>query len=222
MRHTHTNLYATKVLMLCSYGLFQGMSYGDNYIKNYPVQRPLARLWVMLSHWVIAYYGLIRDSRPSRRLICFVQRVFALPPRFSWHREFPQFTPHVYLIMPSSVPRQIKRLHSTVPSPLIVAFALSAEARHLLAHPLRYSGGLCNEAAMFALCYGLMSCSPSTVEDFYVRAFTLLSRLRRASNITIRSTVNCRSRTSSGKTRGLMGCEQKAHNVRQDKVISWG
>ena len=30
---------------------------------NAPVQRPLARQWVLLSHRVIAYYGLIRNSR---------------------------------------------------------------------------------------------------------------------------------------------------------------
>ncbi len=32
--------------------------------KSNPVQRPLARQWVMLSPRVIAYYGLIRNSRP--------------------------------------------------------------------------------------------------------------------------------------------------------------
>ena len=31
---------------------------------NLPIQRPLARQWVMLSHQVIAYYGLIRGSEP--------------------------------------------------------------------------------------------------------------------------------------------------------------
>ena len=42
-----------------------------NIANSTPVQRPLARQWVMLSHQVIAYYGLIRNSRPSHRFIYY-------------------------------------------------------------------------------------------------------------------------------------------------------
>jgi len=97
-----------------------------------PVQRPLARLRVMLSRWVIAYYGLIRGSRPTCRLIFFIQQARALRPPSGWARELPQFTPHVFPFVPPSVPRQTQRLPMTVASPLILAFATFAQARHLL------------------------------------------------------------------------------------------
>ena len=134
MRHTRTDLYGLK--SLCSAPMaFPGMLDGDDCIKDHPVQRPLARLWVMLSHWVIAYYGLIRDSQSSRCLIFFVQRVFALWPHIGWHRELPQFTPHIFSTVPSPVPRRFGRLPATVPTPSALAFAFSAEAQLALPMP---------------------------------------------------------------------------------------
>ncbi len=128
MHHTHTNLYTVKVPAPFPCGPSRACLTGT-VCQDYPVQRPLARLRVMLSRRVIAYYGLIRDSRPSRRLIFFVQRVFALRPRMGWYRELPQFNPHICSTVPSAVPRRFERLHATVPSPLALAFASSAQAR---------------------------------------------------------------------------------------------
>ncbi len=172
MRHTLTDLYAAKVLRLCSYGLFPGMLCGDDYIKDYPVQRPLARLWVMLSHRVFAYYGLIRDSRPSRCLIYFVQRVFALWPHFGWHRELPQFTLHIFSTVPSSVPRRSWRLHLTVPYTASIGFRLLRKGSAHASRARWFSQWECNEAAKFALCYGPVDCLPFSSKGFYFQACT--------------------------------------------------
>jgi len=136
MHHTHTNLYTAKVPTSFPCGPLRACMAGT-VGQDYPVQRPLARLRVMLSRGVVAYYGLIRDSRPSRRLIFFVQRVFALRPRMGSYRELPQFNPHSCSTVPSAVPRRFERLHKTVSSPLALAFASSAQAR--LTH-LTHSG----------------------------------------------------------------------------------
>ena len=159
MRYTQEDLYAAKVPISGKNSsgfnshIFRSShrqsvlppSYG-----NYPVQRPLARLRVMLSRWVIAYYGLIRDSRSSHCLIFFNQWVFALRHRMGWFRELPQFNPRLCSIVPPSVPRRSRRLPTTVPSPSALAFATLAQARLTLRHLRRLSGGQCNGAAKFA------------------------------------------------------------------------
>ena len=133
MHYTYRDLYAAKVLEHVPCSPYGQVNYRRNCCNDYPVQRPLTLLWVMLSHGVFAYYGLIRDSRPFRCLIFFVQRIFAVLPRMSWCREFPQFTPHIFSIVPFPVPRRSKRLHSTVTSPFTLAFALFGKAQ--LAYP---------------------------------------------------------------------------------------
>jgi len=127
--HTLTYLYVVKALsLLSSVALYEQLENGMH-SKSYPVQRPLARLKVMLSLWVIAYYGLIRDSRPSCCLICFVQQVFALRHRMGWYRELPHFAPHICSIVPSSVPRRSIRLLLTVPTPYALAFTFFAQVQ---------------------------------------------------------------------------------------------
>jgi hypothetical protein len=49
--------------------------------RDRPVQRPLARLPVVLSGRVLAYYGLIRGSGPLPPTYCLRRQVFALRPR---------------------------------------------------------------------------------------------------------------------------------------------
>ncbi len=114
------------------------------------------------------------------------RQVFAPRSGGSRYREAPQFTPRVSLTVPSSVPRQTRWPLSTVSSPSALAFAFSAQARHLHFPPRRFPRGMCNEAATFALCYGPVSCLPFTGKGFYFRAFTPWSHLRTASSITIR------------------------------------
>ena len=122
IHYTYNDLYAAKALEFIPfspYGRFSGFT-----AMTFPAQRPLALLWVMLSHWVFAYYGLIRDSRSSYCLIFFVQQVFALLPRMGWYRELPQFAQHIFSIVLYTVPRRSKRLLSAVASPFTLAFTL--------------------------------------------------------------------------------------------------
>lgn len=136
MHYTYHDLYAVKALELIPfspYGQFSGFT-----AMASPAQRPLALLWVMLSHRVYAYYGLIRDSHSSCYLIFFVQQVFALLPRMGWLRELPQFPLHIFSIVLYSVPRRSKRLLSTVASSFTLAFPLFGQAQ--LTHSPRYAG----------------------------------------------------------------------------------
>ena len=128
MHHSHDSLYADTAAVSDPCGPYRACLAGSSY-HGHPVQRPLAPRRVLLSRWIIAYYGLIRDSRSSCRLICFVQQDFALRPRMGWQRELPQFNPHVFSTMPPPVPRRPDRLHLTVTSPVALAFAFFAEAR---------------------------------------------------------------------------------------------
>ena len=113
--------------------------------------------------------------------------VFVLRSSSNGYREAPQFTPRVFLTVPSYVPRQTRWPLSTVSSPPTLAFAFSAHSRHLQFPPLRFPGGRCNEAATFALCYGPVSCLPYTGKGFYFRAFTTRGHPQAASSITTRS-----------------------------------
>jgi hypothetical protein len=122
--------------------------------KANPVQRPLALRGVMLSPQVIAYYGLIRNSQPLPSTYELYDG--SLPYGLVWAgiERLPNFLRMSLSSVPSYVPRRTKWLHMVVPSPLVVAFAISAQARHPHAHARRFSRGKCNEAARFASCYG--------------------------------------------------------------------
>ena len=114
----------------------------------------------------------------SPRLICFV--LVGLCPTVCIGAEAERLPNllHVSLsAVPSSVPRRTRWISWTVSSPSALAFTISAQVRHLHVHPRRFSRGLCNEAAKFALCYGPVSCSPFTGKNLYFRAFTSLSHL---------------------------------------------
>jgi len=72
------------------------------------------------------------------------RRVFVLRSDRDGYREVPQFTPRVFLTVPSSVPRQSNGA-PTVSSPSALAFTFSVEARHLQILPRRFSmGRLCS------------------------------------------------------------------------------
>jgi hypothetical protein len=122
--------------------------------KSNPVQRPLARQWVMLSPRVIAYYGLIRNSRPLPSIYGLYDG--SLPYGLVWAgiERLPNLLRVSLSTVPSSVPRRAERLPMTVPSPPVLAFAISAQARHPQPYTHRFSCGKCNVAAKFALCYG--------------------------------------------------------------------
>ena len=119
-----------------------------------PVQRPLAHQRVMLSPQVIAYYGLIRNSQPLPSIYGLYDG--SLPYGLVWAgiERLPNLLRVSLPSVPPSVPRRTRWLHMVVSSPSVVAFAISAQARHPHAHARRFSRGKRNEAARFASCYG--------------------------------------------------------------------
>ena len=180
---------------------------------DFPVQRPLARLRVIVSRWVFAYYGLIRGSRPARCLISFIQQARALRPPSGWARELPQFAPRVFPFVPPSVPRQTQRLPMTVPSPLALAFAIFAQARHLL---LTHTGY--RVSCVTRLQGSFHTAARRLVRPSPARAFT--SELspagspQRGVGYNYTAYSQFRDRTYTGKTRGPMGCEQRRQGRR--------
>jgi len=119
-----------------------------------PVQRPLALQRVMLTHQVITYYGLIRNSRPL--LPIYVLYDGSLPYGLVWAgiERLPNLLRMSVSSVPPSVPRRTGRLHVTGPSSTVLAFSIFAQDRHPQSHARRFSHGKRNEAAKFALCYG--------------------------------------------------------------------
>ena len=122
--------------------------------KSHPVQRPLARQRVMLSPRVIAYYGLIRNSRPLPPIYGLYDGSLPYGPVWAGIERLPNLLRLSLPTVPSSVPRWTERLPSAIPSPSVLAFAISAQARHPHFHANRFIRGSRNEAAKFALCYG--------------------------------------------------------------------
>jgi len=122
--------------------------------KANPVQRPLPPRGVMLSPRIIAYYGLIRNSQPLPSTYALYDG--SLPYGLVWAgiERLPNLLRMSLSSVPSYVPRRARRLHLTVPSPSVLAFAAFAQARHPQSHTRRFMRGSCNEAARFALCCG--------------------------------------------------------------------
>lgn len=122
--------------------------------RDIPVQRPLAPQKVMLSSRIIAYYGLIRNSRPLPSTYELYDG--SLPYGLVWAgiERLPNLLRTSLSSVPPSVPRRSEWLPLTVPSPPALAFAKSVLARQPHFHTRRFPCGMCNEAAKFALCYG--------------------------------------------------------------------
>ncbi len=95
-----------------------------------PVQRPLARQRVMLSPRVNAYYGLIRNSQSLPSTYDLYDESLSYGLVWTGIERLPNLLRVSIPSVPPYVPRRTKRLHSTVTSSLIIAFALFAQARH--------------------------------------------------------------------------------------------
>jgi len=157
---------------------------------------------------------------PSRRLIFFVHRVFALRPRMDWDRQIPQFTPRICDPVPSSVPRWSCRVHLTVTSPTVIAFAFSAGARQPQTHTRRFSRG-----CVTRLQSSLPLLRPGILLALHRQgrlrpSFRLMGHPNQASVITIWQTANYHSRTYTGKIRSIMGCEQGTQRDEPSSCIS--
>jgi hypothetical protein len=133
-----------------------------------PIQRPLARLRVVLSRRVNAYYGLIRGPR-------------ALPPVYelsggslSRHvgtgfEGFPDLL--CVSFSPCRLPYPVESSGPWLWRSARAAFAISVSARHSSCPRKSIHAWPCNEAAEFTLCCGPDSRSPFIDKGFYFRAF---------------------------------------------------
>src|SRR5579863_6935279 len=119
-----------------------------------PVQRPLARQRVVLSHQVIAYYGRMRVSRALPPIYGFIQRICPCQSHPGSSREVPQFTLLIFPSVPSSIPRWIGKVHLTVSSPPALTFASFSMSRHPKYPTQSDSTWGLHEAAKFTSCYG--------------------------------------------------------------------
>jgi hypothetical protein len=123
---------------------------------------------------------------PSRRLICFVRRVFASGAR---GREGPCFRLRILLVVPLPVPRRAGRPR-TIRRPPVVAFARMRGARRPRL-PTRIgtpgTRGCPFEAAEFASCCGPTSCLPSFRQGRLRSSFHPMSHLTGTSNMTTRA-----------------------------------
>ena len=133
-------------------------------------------------------------------------------------REGPHFPLRVCPIVPPPGPRRTGRLHgcsSAVRGSLRLFRTGSASAFPRSSVP----AWPCNEADSGSLALrpdGLLALHrPGRL----LSSLHLLSRLKKASSMTMRRTANCRSRTSTGKTRSPVGCERNTRNIRKTQAI---
>jgi len=161
-----------------------GLSPSD---ANHPVQRSLAPQRVMLSRRIIAYYDLMRASRPLP--LVYVLSNGSLPYGLVWagSEKVPNLSCSSVPIVPSSVPRRLDdcprlllhRPRWPSPSSHKVGVRLTT-----LAGSLR---GTCNEAVKFALCYGPMKLLALLRQGRLLSSFHLLGHPSGASSITTRA-----------------------------------
>ena len=153
---------------------------------NHPVQRSLAPLRVVLSRWIIAYYYLMRASRPLP--LVYGLSSGSLPYGLVWagHEKVPNLICLSFPIVPSSVPRRLDDCLRLLldrprwPSP----FSQKVGARlFTLSGPVRES---CNEAAKFTLCYGPMELLALLRLGRLLSSFHLLGHPLGMSSITTR------------------------------------
>jgi len=156
-------------------------------MSSNPVQRPLAHQRVMLSLQVIAYYGLIRNSQPLPSTYELYDGSLSYGLVWTGIERLPNLLRVSIPSVPPHVPRRTKRLHSTVSSSLVLAFAISAQARHPQFHPAGSKADRVTRLQGSLNATARMDCSPFTGKGFYFRAFALLSHLKGASGITMRA-----------------------------------
>ena len=157
--------------------------------RNYPVQRALAPQRVMLSHQIIAYYSLMRASRPLPPVYGLSSR--SLPYGLVWagNEKVPNLSRSSVPIVPSSVPRRLddcswlllhRPLWPPPPSQKIGVRTLT-----LAGTTTRES--CYHEAAKFTLCYGPMRLLAPLRPGRLLSSFHLLGHPWGVSSITTRA-----------------------------------
>ena len=181
------DLYAALAPVLTPWSPEGHLCYWAGAIIRIPlVHRPLARQRVLLFRRVSAYYGLIRASR----LLPPIYGLDGGSLPFLLVRARRKRVPNLLCLslssVPSSVPRQTRRLLLAVTSSPALASPKLVVGRH--PHlPRAPAPAWCHfEAAKFALCYGAQESLAPHRPGRLRSSFHLLSRLQKASNITTR------------------------------------
>ena len=162
MHHQLYNLYATKAEKPCSCGPRACLT--EPVVSTaFPVQRPLARRALCCRSRSSLNMASSESVCPFQYLIFFVYWIFALRPRMGWYRQIPQFAPHIYDPVPSSVPRRSCRVHVVVTSSPVIAFAILAQARQ--PHPTHAGSHVDSvtrlQSSLYATARDLASPSPA-------------------------------------------------------------
>ena len=157
------------------------------YDTDYPVQRSLAPQRVVLSHRIIAYYYLMRASRPLPLVYSLSSGSLPYGLVGAGNEKVPNLSCSSFLIVPSSVPRRLGDfsrllLHRLLwPSP--PSHRIGIRFCTLAGSSLR---GSCHEAAKFASCYGPMKWLALLRLGRLLSSFHLLGHPSGMSNITTR------------------------------------
>jgi hypothetical protein len=128
MHHTRSNLYTTKAAIFCSFSLIRQLKQG-NLVPAHQSRGP----WLPNVLCCHARSSLNMASSESvysfQCLIFFVHQIFTLRPLMGWDRQVPQFAPHIFNSVPSSVSRRSCQVLMVVSSLAVIAFAIFALAR---------------------------------------------------------------------------------------------
>lgn len=128
MHHVRSNLYATKATAFSSYGPFRHVKRRKSAAAHQSRGPWLSGVLCCHTRSLLTMASS-ESVCPFQCLIFFVHWIFARLPRMGWDRQIPQFAPHIFDSVPSSVPRRSCRVHMVVSSPTVIAFAISALAR---------------------------------------------------------------------------------------------
>jgi hypothetical protein len=169
----HGDLYTAKAALgfRLSWSLRTRLSHEEELSRKLPETIPSRGPWLADGLCCPAGSSLTMTSSaplPSARQL---MDSLTSPPALSGGKgEGPQFTRHVRTCVPSPGPRWTGRLHLAVASPTMLAFALSAEARHPRRHGSWFARGQCNGADRFTCATARTLASPSPTKDVYNRA----------------------------------------------------
>ena len=155
--------------------------------RNYPVQRSLAPLRVMLSRQIIAYYDLMRASLPLPPVYVLSSGSLPVGPIRAGAEKVPNLSCLSFPIVPSSVPRRLGDFIRLLLCRPLWPSPSSHKVGARLSTLGRFLRGSCNEAAKFALCYGPMELLALLRQGHLHSSFHLLGHPSGVSSITTRA-----------------------------------
>ena len=168
MHYRQNSLYVTKVHMPDLYGLPKQTCQRNllQYVPSSPetLDSPSGCV-VLLGHSLLWSHPSL--SFPPSGL--FSSSIRSLPDGLvgARYERFPNLLSVSLFPCHLTYPRNNDCMHATVASTITLAFLNSAKSRLAHSHDSRFVHEKRNEAAKFALCYGLETCSPYTDKGFY-------------------------------------------------------